>query len=347
MALYWELKVTHNAMNQLYSPEVQRAIDYLQDKKAEFPVDDHTGAIQCSIRGIAAALQVDNTNLGRLLKKLQTEGAAKDAHSALQTLAERGFRGAAKDSENTYVDEMQFALLVDYYAEASRKAETRKYCKLLRTAFVAVGARVLILQLHNLNPDYTPIAARLRKIEPKDILQVKGREIKVNNLIEDALKDMSIRYYRNVEICGINSISHRGHQKLDFYCPDIGEVGLAIKGYFQQEGGSGYQKISTYKDEILYRYPCPGILVTSGNWMSDNEHAAQQIHHARDAVFGAGKLRAVINESWNMIIPVLKQELAREMGEDTRGARFESLPREGLRIFAKPKPPTKRSKRLN
>ena len=79
--------------------------------------------------------------LGRLLKKLQTQGAVKDRHLALQELARRSFKGAAKDSENTYVDELQFALLVDYYSEASRKAETRKYCKLLRTAFVAVGAR--------------------------------------------------------------------------------------------------------------------------------------------------------------------------------------------------------------
>ena len=100
-----------------------------------------TGAIQCSIRGIAEALQVDDSALGKLLKKLQTEGAVKEGHLTLQELARRRFKGAVKDSENTYVDEMQFALLVDYYAEASRKKETREYCKLLRTAFVAVGAR--------------------------------------------------------------------------------------------------------------------------------------------------------------------------------------------------------------
>ena len=79
--------------------------------------------------------------LGRLLKKLQAKGAVKDGRLAFQKLARRGFKGAVKDSENTYVDEMQFALLVDYYAEASRKTGTRQYCKLLRTAFVAVGAR--------------------------------------------------------------------------------------------------------------------------------------------------------------------------------------------------------------
>ena len=309
---------------------IDDAVAALQKFK-DLSCDDETGAISLGVRSTARFLQVGHQSL---IQRVQAFGGGPvlDGTRA-ETQALQGFEGGPVT--NDVLTDVQIARLVGYFASEAKRvsSETRQWNQTVLMAAAAIGIRALGYQALGRNPDYTPIAAEPKPIQPAELIQVNKRKTQCFDGVEAALKHLGIDYFMQIKYTAGNGISHAGYQKLDFYCPDIGKYGLAIKTYYQNGGGSGYEKLCLYKDEIVYRYPCPAILIVSGDYMNKTAPAQNVLNFIRSFEGGKGKLRQVIHTPKAEIQNVIENQMASVLKIDRRGDRYKRLQGTGRRLM--------------
>ena len=317
---------------------VEQAIEALSKEKEGFKVISSDGSVRVSIRAVARCLKVNESSMRKTIKRLES-GAAQNPDPALEMLAMTGIKGAAQNAEIT---DMQLSCLADYFSRSVKVSdEVRLHNRKLVVAMAAIGVRVLLYRSQGINPDYTPIAKDLHQIDPMSLKQVRRKQAVISDLIEEQLQEMKIPYFRNILYQGAYSISHSDYLRMDFYLPTVGEYGIAIKGYYQEGSGSGYQKLPCFKDEIIYQYPCPGFIVASGAWLVHHHDAKQMISHIGDWTNPHGKFQGLLVADIEGIQSALKSHLIHYLGYDTTAHKFEKLEAQNdFRLFPPGTPPS-------
>lgn len=312
---------------------IDDAVAALQEFK-DLACDDETGVISLGVRSTAEFLHVHHASL---IHKVQAFGGGAVLSG---TMAEAiDIQGIERLSSSPVTPEIlrdtQIARLAYYFGNEAKRvsSETRQWNQTVLMAAAAIGIRALGYQALGRNLDYTPVSAEPKTIQPSELIQVNKRKTQCFDGVEAALKHLGVDYFMQIKYTAGNGISHAGYQKLDFYCPDIGKYGLAIKTYYQNGGGSGYEKLCLYKDEIVYRYPCPAILIVSGDYMNKTAPAQNVLNFIRSFEGGKGKLRQVIHTPKAEIQNVIENQMASVLKVDRRGDRYKRLQGTGRRLM--------------
>ena len=313
---------------------IDNAVAALQKFK-DLSCDDDTGVISLGVRSTAEFLHVHHSSLIKGVQAFGGGSVLEGTRAESQALQASQGGGVSDGVTNNVLTDVQIARLVSYFGSEAKRvsSETRQWNQTVLMAAAAIGIRALGYQALGRNPDYTPVAAKPKRIQSSELVQINKRKTQCFDGVEAALKHLGIDYFMQIKYMAGDGISHAGYQKLDFYCPDIGEYGLAIKTYYQNGGGSGYEKLCLYKDEIVYRYPCPAILIVSGDYMNKTPSAQNVLNFIRSFEGGKGKLRQVIHTPKAEIQNVIENQMASVLKVDRRGDRHKRLQGTGRRLM--------------
>ena len=165
-------------------------------KDKDLACDDETGVISLGVRSTARFLQVGHQSL---IQKVQAFGGGPVLDGTRAESQALQASGGGPVSDSVFTD-VQIARLVSYFGTEAKRvgSETRQWNQLVLMAAAAIGIRALGYQALGRNPDYTPIAAKPKPIQPSELIQINKRKTQCFDGVEAALKHLGVDYYMRV-----------------------------------------------------------------------------------------------------------------------------------------------------